>query len=248
MKLLILGDTHGCWADLNIVIARALRKHPDITGFIQVGDWGYAFPGTKPFEFMDIYMEDELLALARSIPFYWLDGNHENFDVLEKDQGAWQPGIKYMPRGSTLDFDGTAAMFFGGAASHDRAYRIEGLSWWPQEFITYKQTMDALEHKGQIDVLFSHEHPASFPYSDKRYGPDDIFGIAEKNALEAIREKFKPKWSFFGHHHAFSRGETNGTKWACCPIIESRKAIIWNGDEIQVIGPERGKAYFDVNL
>lgn len=248
MKLLILGDTHGCWGDLNIVIARALRKHPDITALIQVGDFGYAWPGTKPFKFLATFMEDEIMEKAKSLPFYWLDGNHENFDVLEKDQGAWQPGIKYMPRGSTESFttsilspeewpphgcvSGKNAMFFGGAASHDKAQRIEGISWWQQEHITHRQVYDAMSYKRHINVFFSHEHPLSFPYSDRRYGKDDICGIAEKQALDALLDQFKPEWWFFGHHHAFSQGENNGVKWACAPIIESRHALLWDGDDI----------------
>src|SRR6185436_2239841 len=137
MKVLILGDVHGVWGDLNIVINAALQQHPDITHLIQVGDFGYAWPGGKPFKFSKSFMDDCTYEKARSLPFYWIDGNHENHDQLEKDQGAYQPRMIYMPRGSVtdmLDDDDTdkRAMFFGGASSIDKAHRIQGKSWWPQ--------------------------------------------------------------------------------------------------------------------
>lgn len=42
MKFLILGDVHGQFGDANIVIAKAIREHSDITHVVQVGDLGYA--------------------------------------------------------------------------------------------------------------------------------------------------------------------------------------------------------------
>lgn len=263
MKLLILGDVHGYWEDLNIVMARAIRLHPDITHFVQVGDFGYAWPGAKPFKFYKQYWEDADLKKAKSIPFHWLDGNHENFAQLEIDQGASQPDMIYQPRGSTKRFECgveeagpgiphgfvhfKTAMFFGGASSIDKDMRIQDKSWWPQESITYKQTIDAMNQETDaVDIMFSHEFPIAFPYGSYK----EDFGRSDKQALEALRVRFKPKFWVFGHHHKYGSGETQGCKWACAPIIESRQALLWDGDDLRLILPakDRSKTHFDTSL
>lgn len=190
METLILGDVHGCWGDLNITIARALRKYPNISRMIQVGDFGYAWPGGKPFSFSRSFMEDELIAKAKNIPFHWLDGNHENFNQLDADAGAWQPGITYQPRGSVLEFESKRALFFGGASSIDKAFRVQDKTWWPQEEISYRQVLTALEHKGPFDIILSHEFPLAFPYGSYK----KEFGRADKQALDALRERYRPRF------------------------------------------------------
>jgi hypothetical protein len=234
MKCLILGDVHGYWEDMNVTISKAIRNHPDITHIIQVGDFGYGWTayGGKPFKASRAFFSDEEMAIYRQATKLWLDGNHENFDMLDTDGGAWQPEWTHMPRGSLLDIDGYRAMFFGGATSIDKPRRIEGVSWWSQESITYAQVSKTLESvDGPIDAIFSHEHPASVPYSDERYGAE-AFGIGDKKLLEALRERFTPEWWFFGHHHNPDCGEVQGTKWFCCPIIESRWYTIWTGTSV----------------
>lgn len=231
MKILILGDVHACWGDLNIVIARALRKHPDIDYMVQVGDLGYAWPGVKPFKFLKTFMEDDLLEKASRIPWHWLDGNHENHNQLDADGGGWQPGMIFQPRGSVVNFGEAKAMFFGGASSIDKEYRVQGTSWWPQEAITYGQILSALEHQGPIDIMFSHEFPLAFKYGSYK----KEFGKGDKQALDALRVQFRPKWWIFGHHHTYQAGETEGTQWACAPCIEEHQAILWDGDSLTLL-------------
>jgi len=237
MKFLILGDTHGDWTAMNITIAKAIRKHPDITHIVQVGDFGYGWRGGKPFKASKALLTPELMKIYKKAEKFWLDGNHENFDKLEEDGGAWQPEWQYMPRGSVLEIpreDGSAvrAMFFGGASSIDKASRIQNISWWPQESITYAQMYNTLQAvSGPIDAIFSHEHPMSFPYSDVRY-QGSIFGSSDKNFLEVLKEKYRPKFWFFGHHHEEDTGLVDSTRWFCCPVIDYFKYVIWTGDEV----------------
>lgn len=239
MKFLILGDVHACWEDLNITLAKAIGKHPDITHVIQVGDFGYGhWPHNhKPFKASKGFLNTESLAVYERAEKMWLDGNHENFTTLEKDGGAWQPGWKYMPRGSTLEVvreDGRTvrAMFFGGATSVDKDRRKEGVTWWPQENITYSQIQDTLDTvEGWIDVIFSHEHPSSVPYSEERY-ENDIHGTCEKQGLQALKDRYNPDWWFFGHHHVPQSGIVKNTRWYCCPIIESHWYTIWDGERV----------------
>lgn len=234
MKFLILGDVHGYWTDMNVTIARAIKKHPDITHIVQVGDFGYGNwgGGEKPFKPSRSFMSDEEMEVYERAEKLWLDGNHENFDQLEADGGSWQPGWKHMPRGSVLEVDGYRMMFFGGATSADQQRRIEGQSWWRQEAITYAQVMETFAKvDGKLDAIFSHEHPASIPYSEERYN-SHVIGKGDKNALQALKDEYLPDFWFFGHHHVPDQGEVDGTSWFCCPIIESRWYTVWTGTTV----------------
>jgi len=229
MKFLILGDVHAYWEDMNVTIAKAIREHPDITHIVQVGDFGYGpWTGSKPFKASKGFFSDEEMEVYNNAEKLWLDGNHEDHDLLEQDCGAWQPGWKYMPRGSVLEVDGYRVMFFGGASSIDKPHRIPHVSWWPQESITQAQVLEALNDDGPIDAIFSHEHPAAVPYSDERYN-NELFGRSDKEGLDALRQHFRPDFWFFGHHHAPDAGIVEGMQWFCCPIIEMHAYTIWTG-------------------
>ena len=229
MKALILGDVHCDWIALNITVARALKECPDITHIIQVGDFGYAWPQQKPFKFSKAYIDDPELELLKDISCHWLDGNHENFNVLDADGGDSQPGWIYQPRGSVLEIEEYRLLFCGGASSIDKQHRVEGKSWWPQEHITYGQIQRILDNvSGPIDAVFSHEHPATIPYSEKRYG-NSQFGISDRMLLDQLLAIYKPRLWFFGHHHAYDAGIVKNTEWHCCPIIECLKYLIWDG-------------------
>lgn len=233
MNVVIIGDVHGRWDELNVVMARSVARIPDLSAFIQVGDFGYAWPQGKPFEILKQYWTDSELELAREKTFYWLDGNHENHEQLERDRGAYQPYLNYQPRGSVINLGEPLgrAMFFGGTTTPDFYPRFPGRNWWPQESITYRQVQDALKAESPIDIMFSHDYPIAFPY--KQY--DQKYGEADQKFLDVLRQHFKPKFWVFGHHHDFNSGETDGTQWACAPIVESRMVILWDGYTLKPI-------------
>ena len=232
MKFLILGDVHGHWTEMNVTIAKAVRAHPDITHIVQVGDFGYGW-GDAYFKASKGFFSDEEMAIYDNAEKLWVDGNHENYTKLDVDKGAWQPNWKHMPRGSVLEVDQYRVMFFGGAASIDKAWRTEGVSWWAQEAITYGQVQKTLnEVEGPIDALFTHEHAERVPYSDNRYKHDHAESKSNRQMLQALVDKFQPSFHFFGHHHYADRGMIGEMEWACCPIIESHAYTIWTGESI----------------
>lgn len=134
-------------------------------------------------EYLQITSE---FATLNNIPFYWLDGNHENHSWLRmtgqewmklqydgqhapaapyseslNDEGFWQirPNLFYSPRGHRFEWDGVKFMTFGGAFSIDRAWRTIGDSWWWQEEIELEEVTAALEDPASVDVLLSHDLP-----------------------------------------------------------------------------------------
>ncbi|MCV0439866.1 MAG: metallophosphoesterase [Hydrogenophaga sp.] len=242
MKFLILGDTHAFWHETNVTIAKAIRQHPDITHIVQVGDFGYGdWTGGKPFKPSKGFFSDEELAIYNAAEKMWIDGNHEGFDQLEADGGAWQPGWTHMPRGSVLEVDGIRMMFFGGASSIDKHMRTEGKSWWHQEDITMRQIQETLDTvEGPIDALFTHEHAGCIPYSDDRYKHDHLPSKGNRQLLDVLVDRYQPDYCFFGHHHHADQGTVGTMEWYCCPIIETYWYTIWTGYSVQTHWRENG--------
>jgi hypothetical protein len=146
-------------------------------------------------------------AMQAGIEFYWLDGNHENFDALEADVDfeATEPqqmmaNLWYLPRGSTWTWDGCRFMALGGAYSIDKEYRTEGRSWWRQELLTQRQVYAAME-RGPVDVLLTHDAPEGVcPIVTPLYKGDDE-SKGNRLAVTVVMEAVKPRLLVHGHYH-----------------------------------------------
>lgn len=159
---IFLGDTHG---DFNWII-QVLEKDAKIDTVIQVGDFGYWEHTKEGVAFLDGLSE---ICSGENIEFYFLDGNHENHDMLVGhnnglsygDDPVWvRDGLWWLPRGSTLLLeDGRTMMALGGAPSVDVAHRTRGVNWWAGEEITQVDKAFAMGKSG-IDILASHDAPS----------------------------------------------------------------------------------------
>ena len=88
----------------------------------------------------DRWVRKRLQALPVTI--LWIDGNHENFNLLERYPVIeWKGGmvhliatdILHLMRGYCYDITGYRFWVFGGGNSIDKIYRIPEISWWQQE-------------------------------------------------------------------------------------------------------------------
>ena len=187
---------------------------------MQVGDWGYTWPG----ELDRMRQLDRWLADA-GIHMWFIDGNHDNFTDLKKRKafGAdhvtdLTTNITYIPRGHIWEWAGATCMAMGGAFSIDQDARVEGVSWWPEELISYADleraadNLDKLEAAGRtIDVFFSHDCPEGvgrlethLELTSKQMGMDyklDESSRANRRALWLVVERAKPAKLFHGHYH-----------------------------------------------
>lgn len=76
-RILLAGDTHGQIWQIDYLIEQVKRF--DVDAIIQLGDFGYWEHTYEGVGFLKLLEE----ALAEvDIPFYWLDGNHENHPLL----------------------------------------------------------------------------------------------------------------------------------------------------------------------
>lgn len=221
MKLLVAGDWHGN----TVATRRALgfAQKEGCTEVFQVGDFGFGWSRSATG---DAFVEAvSRAAIAYGIDVYWLDGNHENFDLLEErgyfkhDDGPVEicERVFYVPRGTVLERDGHRILVIGGAYSVDKGARTEGKSWWPQEEITYAD-LDKCAEAGEVDVVFSHDAPDSAFVAALLAAVDgdlaDMEHLVWKNdmafpgaapnrkALELVLEGAQPKLWVHGHYHA----------------------------------------------
>jgi DNA repair exonuclease SbcCD nuclease subunit len=214
-KTMFAGDVHGNDAHLKRLFARAVEL--DVKTIVQCGDigwWPAADWGRKLINTLGELVDTTL------IPFYFIPGNHEDWNALhayEKQYGTSQPfriptssgqhdGLWYVPKGATLKLGDTTLMGFGGGFSVDWMYRTVGKSWWPDELIT-QADVDALPENLKIDILVSHEVPKSVSmYSWKNDLGDEH--DQRKLVLEAVR-KVKPDRVICAHHHTRFSGFTS---------------------------------------
>jgi len=201
MKVLIVGDVHNEFGTLNILLN---KQKPDLT--ICCGDFGF-WPGEKKCK------ELSYIKLPKNSKLFWVDGNHENHWALrDRKSDEIEPGIIYMPRGSTYTLpDGRNILFMGGAHSIDKNMRTLGIDWFPEETITQSDMMNLPDMK--IDIFITHTCPYELVpillqyYSGKDYEPSNL-------ALSKLWDMYQPDLYFFGHWHKYLEGVLyDKTKW-----------------------------------
>lgn len=224
MKILFAGDIHADLKHADYLFRVASRFEVDC--IFALGDFGYwpRFPKASAFA-----AEIPQMAHRYGIPVYWLDGNHEDHDSLDKltggvrddfvpmgDRYSGSHWLWYSPRGHTWEWGGVRFMSVGGAYSVDKAVRKPGLDWFPQEDITDDDVDHAIA-QGKVDVLLTHDVPSVAPVLEKllivkgrRY---KLIPEAEKNRiqLEKVRVATRPKLLFHGHYHVNYRERIDGT-------------------------------------
>ncbi len=203
MKILIVGDVHNMFGNLNILLN---RKKPDI--LIACGDFGY-WPGERGIK--ELYQ----IKVPKGCKVLWCDGNHENHWALrDRKKDEIVPNVIYMPRGSTYTLpDGRVIMFMGGAHSIDKHLRVVGVDWFPEETITQRDMQNLPDIV--VDIFITHTCPAELvPKILKHHRFDGKDYEPSNQALSTLWDIYKPKLWFFGHWHKYLEGELyNKTKW-----------------------------------
>jgi predicted phosphodiesterase len=207
-RVLLLGDTHGSerW------IARAARVAADmgLDGIVQLGDFGYLPDDHWHQRFLGV--AEELLAEA-GVPLWFLRGNHDDSDAIERltssgrddEFGAFRisPHIRYLPCGTRWTWGSSRLGVLGGAFSVDRHELVEGSTWWPGELVDPA----AVTRLGTepLDVLFTHEAPLSSPTIIDRYVPTrghvDHMCTSQRRLVDHAARATRASAVVHGHHH-----------------------------------------------
>lgn len=149
---------------------------------------------------------------ALPVTTLWIDGNHENFDLIEAlPVTDWHGGkvqyigkkIIHLMRGYVYDICGKSFFAFGGGFSIDKISRKEGVSWWKNEMpsgVEYERGRRRLGYRDyHVDYMITHTAPAMIA---EQLVPELYPGEEELQAyLQEVAEKADfTKW-YFGHWH-----------------------------------------------
>lgn len=100
-----------------------------------MGDFGLVWNDGKE----DLYWRKWLA--DRNFTTLFIDGNHENFDLLKRYEVVeWHGGkvqfindsIIHLMRGQVYEIDRKTIFTMGGGTSIDKQFRKPGKSWWPE--------------------------------------------------------------------------------------------------------------------
>lgn len=204
----ITGDLHG-EIDISKLSARHFPEQKTMTRsdyVIICGDFGLVWDDSAADHYWLNWLENKPWTTL------WIDGNHENYDLLEKfPTEDWHGGrvqrirehILHLCRGSLFDLDGVRAFAFGGAESRDKIYRTPGITYWKQELPTAEEMergRQVLEQAGwKADIVLSHTLPgriqaARFP--DHSY-PDNALTVF----FNEMESRLDFRYWFTGHYH-----------------------------------------------
>lgn len=215
----VTGDTHGT-IDIYKLSKTEFPEGYTLTRndyLIIAGDFGGIWGRKSPKD--DKYFIEALYEKRFPWTTLWVDGNHENFDLLEKYPVTEMFGGRvqiisehciHLMRGEVYTIDGYKIFTLGGAKSWDKHRRIERVSWWPQEFLTDAEMANALtnlgKHNWEVDYIVTHAMPNSkmyriYNFLDINPHIQDKTNCSVSEFLDTIYEKVKYKRWFFGHYH-----------------------------------------------
>lgn len=207
-KVYITGDKHGSFLPIEGIVHNNEITEDDV--LIIAGDAGYVWDENYPYR---------VKTLAHTFPgtVAFIDGNHENFTILNGlEVVKWCGGkahlvgerVYHLMRGEVYNINGHKIFTFGGAVSSDRDRRVLGESWWEEEVPTLEEIeygrKKLMENLDKIEYVITHESPASLRPLFKRWkpiDPDYHLPVVLDNWFELLSgaKKFK-KW-YCGHMH-----------------------------------------------
>ena len=209
--LYVIGDVHGEREVNKLNSDRTEHIGKDDTVVI-LGDFGLLWcnPPTKS----ELWWLKWLV--NRPFQVCFIDGNHENFDLLDNLKTEEFAGglagvafemdgkkIYHLKRGEIYTIDDVTFLTIGGALSIDKGFRKEGVSWWSREILDYSEMSHAVDnlekHNNTVDCILTHTGPRTIL---------DVMGFSSRGDIDPVSAdlefilntaKFK-KW-FFGHMH-----------------------------------------------
>lgn len=209
MAIFVTGDTHRehDFAKLEFFA----KRNPQLTKndyVIIAGDFGGVWwrktlsEDLKPYE---------------NLPFtvLFVDGNHENFDLLYSyPVNEWnggkvhiiKPDIIHLMRGQVFELEGNTIFTFGGATSIDKFMRTEGLTWWALEMPTHQELDEGIanlkRYNNKVDYIITHScGERALMYPPLRTRNFQMGRYPENQMLAYFEDIVDYKKWYFGHYH-----------------------------------------------
>lgn len=209
----ITGDTHGLYdmGKLSVNSWKEQHKMDKSDYLIVSGDTGICWNGfdekgnDRDHSLKDMYNKKKFTTL-------WIDGNHENFDALNRYKvESWNGGkvhritdsIIHLMRGQVYEIYGKKFFTFGGGYSMDKSYRTPGISWWPQEMPVEAEYQEGLEnlkkHNKCVDYIIT--HTAALDISKSIFHDNMDMEVPLGEYLQKIHDEVDYRGWYFGHMH-----------------------------------------------
>lgn len=191
-KIRFIGDIHG-------KMLHYLSTIDGIEDSIQVGDFGVGFGTVGAPDYIDKQISE--------IPgnHRFIRGNHDHPKDCTRS--------KYWIKDGTIEDN---MMLVGGAYSIDREYRIDGISWWRDEELSYEELngLISLYSFMQPEIMVTHTAPISIP---RDYMGFRIFGQGSRTelAFDQMLSIRRPKLWILGHWHKDFDETIDGTRFIC---------------------------------
>jgi len=222
MAILFSGDFHAnSRGELSIIKKDSLLNrygeelYNKINYHIMLGDCGFMWIDSEEDD------EKNYKELAkRNFPILCVMGNHEPVygrkDLPEIDIGIGEkvivvneekPFVAYLKRGKIYNIDGYKFLVLGGALSTDKEGRVQGISWWKEEYWSEEEKenlFELLKTENKFDFVVSHTGPRNINWELASKGVPNRHGkmtdkVGELN--EKIDKKIKHRAWFCGHWH-----------------------------------------------
>ncbi|MBQ7275783.1 MAG: metallophosphoesterase [Bacilli bacterium] len=196
----ITGDTHGN-IDFKKIKDYFSKKYVTNEDYLIIlGDAGIVWSENECFIHNYAYL---------GLTILFIDGNHENFELLNKFpivtfNGArchrLYSNVYHILRGEVIELNGLLLFCMGGATSIDKVYRTNRISWWEEENITIEDIENGLsnleKYNFRVDYVLTHCAPSKVVKKMFNYDVD-----LNTKVLEDFRSKIQYKYWFFGHYH-----------------------------------------------
>ena len=208
--IFITGDLHGN-IDKSKLNTKFFPQQKELTKndfVIIAGDFGGIWDESRSENWLLRWLE------KKSFTTLFVDGNHENFDLLNQyPVTTWnggkvhevRPGILHLMRGQVFRIGAATFFTFGGADSTDKQFRKKGISWWPQERPTEAEFVEGMKnlekHSYSVDYIITHTAPQDIVAQLGYLREDGKFIDPTTAMLSRFQEKINFKHWYFGHFH-----------------------------------------------
>lgn len=203
--IFITGDTHG---DRDRLSRWRLRKLQEGDTLIICGDFGFLWDDSK--------LEQNFLQNLgnRKYNICFIDGTHENFDLLNNYEiSQWNGGkvhkiygnLYHLMRGQIFEIEGKKIFTMGGGESSDVDIRRDVNAWSKDEIPTQEELLEGAENlevaNYDMDVIVTHEPPLKVK-SFLNLNENEMLRVTALNAyFEELASNCKFKKWFFGSLH-----------------------------------------------
>lgn len=207
----VTGDVH-CPIDVhklntkNFPLQKSLTKDDYL---IVCGDMGlvWSYPDGPRYK-EDLYWQKWFN--NRNYTILFVDGNHENHPMLASypvvdfcggKAHQIKDSVYHLIRGEVYTIDGKTFFCFGGASSHDKHLRKEGVDWWSEEIANLAEMNKAIDnlekYNNEVDYIISHCCSTRVQNIISPYYESDSM----TQFFKFIEENIKFKAWYFGHYH-----------------------------------------------